>query len=196
MHYFPFLNGPVLSISGEWLESCIVNSCKTTEVGRCSLTETWLYGVCLFVFCCWFFLGGGLFWFYLFFCCEEVIKSKLNMQWINESEESSFVLLTNLYIKSFFFSQEADVASVTALSEYSHIFVAEPKNIQFIEILRTASGEMTDTATTSYPKFPLCLTAKTKQCNMWYKPIQNQATDVVFTAALWIQEDGMARNTG
>lgn len=80
------------------------------------------------------------------------------MHRINESEERSFVLLTNLYIKSFF--QEADVASVTALSEYSHIFVEEPKNIQFIELLRTASGEMTDTATTSYPEFPLCLTAK------------------------------------
>lgn len=64
-----------------------------------------------------------------------------------------------LYIKSLF-SQEADVASVTALSEYSHIFVEEPKNIQFIEISRTASGEMTDTATTSYPELPLCLTAK------------------------------------
>ena len=58
------------------------------------------------------------------------------------------------------FFQETDVASVTALSEYSHIFVAEPKNIQFTEILRTASGEMTETATNSYPEFPLCLTAK------------------------------------
>lgn len=94
----------------------------------------------------------------LVFFAKGVIKSKLNMHRINESEERSFVLLTNLYIKSFF--QEADVASVTALSEYSHIFVEEPKNIQFIEILRTASGEMTDTATTSYPEFPLCLTAK------------------------------------
>lgn len=68
---------------------------------------------------------------------------------------SWFIFTLNL-----FFPQEADVASVTALSEYSHIFVEEPKNIQFIESSRSASGEMTDTATTSYPEFPLCLTAK------------------------------------
>lgn len=64
-----------------------------------------------------------------------------------------------LIFTSDLFFQEADVASVTALSEYSHIIVEEPKNIQFIEILRTASGEMTDTATTFYPEFPLWLTA-------------------------------------
>lgn len=89
------------------------------------------------------------------------------------------------------FFQEADAASVTALSEYSHIFEEEPKNIQFIEISRTASGEMTDTATTSYPEFPLCLTAKLSNATCETK--QNKATDV-FTAALCIQEDGMAKN--
>lgn len=50
---------------------------------------------------------------------------------------------------------------------------------------------MTDTATTSYPEFPLCLTAKLSNATCETK--QNKATDV-FTAALCIQEDGMAKN--
>lgn len=69
----------------------------------------------------------------------------------------------------------------------------EPKNIQFIEISRTASGEMTDTAASSYPESPLCSTAKPS--NAKSETNQNKATDV-FTAALRVEEDSMARDSG
>lgn len=52
---------------------------------------------------------------------------------------------------------------------------------------------MTDTATTSYPEFPLCLTAKPS--NTKWEKNQNKAADG-FTAALCIQEGRMSRKSG
>jgi len=108
-------------------------------------------------------------------------------------ERRSFVPLTNLYIKSLFPRNGCSI-SYSSIWIFSH-FCSRAKEYTVYRNLENCFRWDDRDSNKFLPRVPSLLDSQTKQCKMWNKAKQNKATDV-FTAALSIQGDSMARNAG